>query len=1167
MARLRKILVISIMSITVISMSMLAVPFQAGAAASVGDLIKMGGSSAVYYLGADGKRYVFPNEQTYFSWYNDFSGVIVIPQAELESYQLGANVTIRPGTKLVKITTNPTVYAVEPGGLLKSIVSEANAIALYGANWAKRVVDVPDSYFTNYKIGAALTAGVYPNGSLVKNSTGADVYYFDGANYRKFDSEAAFTSNRFDFSNVLTSATVIAAAGVAVIANDTALTDTSSGAGGTVGAGTGLTVALSSATAPANTIIAGQAIANLGSFNFIASNDGDVKVTSVKLKRIGVSADATLAAVYLYDGNTRVTDSASVSSGYITFTNALGIVTVAKGTTKALTVKSNIATGSAGRTVGVAINASADIATDGAAVSGSFPANANIMSVSDVTLATVDFNTTTTPTGNGEPAVQNDLTMWQNVVTVGNRAVNLSYITFRQIGSVGSSDIKNFRLYIDGTQVGSAVASLDANGYIAFDLSAASKKIETGSRTFKVVGDVASGSTKTFSLSLRQPSDVVVVDTEYNANVLATRAGVTFSSVSSAAQTIASGGLTITKAGDSPSSNVTLGASDVVLAKYTLKATSEAVKIETLKVVVASSDSNIGSLRNGRLMANNVQIGSTASLGKSGVATTTYTVNYTVVPGADVALEIHADIYDDNGTNDVSSTDTLTISLVAGSNNAQGANSLTLISTPSTDQAANQITVSTGTMTLSKVGTYGNQTVVVPQSAAYKLGSFVLTGSATEDINLNTILVDFTSIVGTTFTNADLSDVYIKHGADTSVVKATVNAANNSWSITKTLTKSSSMTIGVYGKVGSTIISDHSIRADVTISGTTASSGQSVTAGATQGQTIITGTGSIASTVDASSAVSKIIVGASTVDAAAFKFTTTNDSYNITEVVATTTANGMTVISNVSLKDGTMVLASAPLNGTSVTFSGLNIPVLANASKILTVSLSLGSVGAGAGTSGSNVTITLDSFKARNSQGVETTDSTDRSGNESYVYKSIPTVTNVTLPSTILSSGTQVLAKVKVANDPASSIGWKKIVLSVSKSANPTIATTTFAMYDESNNQVAGTWTFSNDALGSTGAATTNATFVATAEQSVSGEKTYAVKATTGGTSVSGDNVNTNIAQASTYAAPAAYGDVSVGATFVWSDQSATSHSETTLDWNNNKLVKNLPTDSQTLSK
>lgn len=87
MKKLRKLLVIGVMVLSVIAMSGLVVA-PASAAASTGDLIKMSGNTSVYYLGADGKRYVFPNSTTYFSWYPDFSGVVTIPAAELQSYPL-----------------------------------------------------------------------------------------------------------------------------------------------------------------------------------------------------------------------------------------------------------------------------------------------------------------------------------------------------------------------------------------------------------------------------------------------------------------------------------------------------------------------------------------------------------------------------------------------------------------------------------------------------------------------------------------------------------------------------------------------------------------------------------------------------------------------------------------------------------------------------------------------------------------------------------------------------------------------------------------------------------------------------------------------------------------------------------------------------------------------
>ena len=81
------------------------------------------------------------------------------------------------------------------------------------------------------------------------------------------------------------------------------------------------------------------------------------------------------------------------------------------------------------------------------------------------------------------------------------------------------------------------------------------------------------------------------------------------------------------------------------------------------------------------------------------------------------------------------------------------------------------------------------------------------------------------------------------------------------------------------------------------------------------------------------------------------------------------------------------------------------------------------------------------------------------------------------------------------------------------------------------------------------------------------------MKAVIGGTTGTGESVSTSInAGVAAFAAPAAEATVALtGATFVWSDQAGDSttptHSAATLDWDNEFLIKNIPTDSQTLSR
>ncbi|MBI4714047.1 cupredoxin domain-containing protein [Candidatus Uhrbacteria bacterium] len=121
-----------------------------------GSLIRGQSYSAVYYYGADGMRYVFPNDKTYFTWFSNFDSVLWLTDKDLATIQIGGNVTYKPGVKMIKINSDPKVYAVGSGGSLRHVSTEAIAITLYGSNWNKMIDDVPDGFFPNYKISTAI---------------------------------------------------------------------------------------------------------------------------------------------------------------------------------------------------------------------------------------------------------------------------------------------------------------------------------------------------------------------------------------------------------------------------------------------------------------------------------------------------------------------------------------------------------------------------------------------------------------------------------------------------------------------------------------------------------------------------------------------------------------------------------------------------------------------------------------------------------------------------------------------------------------------------------------------------------------------------------------------------------------------------------------------------
>ena len=166
-----------------------------------GDLIKLANDhnpathedEAVYYLDKDWIRRSFPNQSIYKSWYPDFSGVKELSKEQLAIFRLGKNITYRPGTRLIKIPSIAKVYAVEPGGALRWIESESVAKALYGNDWSKRVDDVAETFFVDYKETVALTAPAWPTGTVLRRNEDGSLFLIDGFGRRRLTEESLAT--------------------------------------------------------------------------------------------------------------------------------------------------------------------------------------------------------------------------------------------------------------------------------------------------------------------------------------------------------------------------------------------------------------------------------------------------------------------------------------------------------------------------------------------------------------------------------------------------------------------------------------------------------------------------------------------------------------------------------------------------------------------------------------------------------------------------------------------------------------------------------------------------------------------------------------------------------------------------------------------------------------
>jgi len=962
----------------------------------------------------------------------------------------------------------------------------------------------------------------------------------------------------------------------------------------TAGTGNGLKVMLATDSPNNVALVQGQAIGGLAKFVFANPTATEVKVTNLGFKRIGVSNDSTLTNVYIYNGTKRLTDSAGVSNTAFSFNDPTGLFAVPAGQTYTVSVLADIAGSTSGQQVGVQLVSVSSSGTLDSSVS--LPVNGYTQTVSAATLATADFNTTTNPAVT-TAAAQNDYTVWSNSTTISTRAVNFESFQLRNIGSVDRAAINNFRLYVKGVMVGSAVASIASDDTVTFDLSASPVKIETGTAEIKVVGDIIAGSGNTFQFSLRRASDARFVDTDLNQPILATANGSTFTARSATSATVDSGTVSTIKAAASQSSNVSLNATNVKWATFELRAAGEDVKIESLDVQANTSLDR--GLDNGKVFLNGVQVGSTKDLTDAADVNFTFGSSMILKAGTVAIVDIYADAKSTTGATFVSG-ETAVITLGLGASNAQGQKSLTSINTPTADVTANTVTISSSTLTLAKYSGYSDTSMIAGTNNA-RLGSFTLSTGSTEGVNINTLTVALSADEAATIT-----DLILKDNTTGAQIGSTKSApsTSNAFSVNVTMGASVTKVVDIYGNIKSGSNAGTWI-ANIDASATGSVTGSTVDADALNLQTITLRSGVLTTATGVSPDNANIIAGTSMVKVGSFDFTAQYSGYTVDEIKVKIPANSATAVSSVTLKypdvNGATQSSTQSIVGSSLTqshatstFAGLTFYIPAGTTKKIDAYANLSTI-QNDGDSGKAITVLLDNddgFHATDSAGTATTTmsggdlgSSDTSGKGTlYVRKSIPTISAVALDTTTLTQGANIpLARVKITADAAGDISWDLLAFTMNKTTTVTMgATTTFSLWSGSS-QVSGNFatttatsstslTQTADAWGTTSTGGT-LTFLPSAEQSISagGSSIYEIRGTvTLPVTAGGYSVNTSIANAQTSASSTATA-AQVGSTFIngrttapsliWSDKSAFAsvHSLTTSDWTDDYLVKTLP--------
>ncbi len=492
-----------------IGISAFVAPMSARAASS-GDLIKGETLSTVYYYGSDGSRYAFPNEKSYFTWYSDFSDVETITDSELAAISLAGNVVYRPGSRWVKIQSDPKTYVVSTEGTVRWVESEEVAEGLAGSDWNTMIDDVPDTFFVDYTVGTSLTdAGDAFDGALV-DVDGATYLVWDGE--MRLVSDAGFSANMFQTRNVLDGDGMDLAgldAGDEVTEELSALTDSVQLGEEVTG---GLSVSLASDTAASATIPSGAASVGFTKVKLMASS-GSADVSQMVFRLGGIGSVDNIENAFLYEGSMRLTDARSVNSSTRNVTFSGLDISLDSGDSTYVTVRVDILDDGdvgSGDTASFAL-VDEDSVTSSATVSGSFPISGNTMtfSTTEAGTITIDKNGTVSDPVIGEEGAE----IAEFDATAANEDAWLSEITLN-VDDAG--DHSNYELWNGNDLVASGTQSDDL---VSFEL-ADSIYIEEGeTEDFTLTADIGGESGDTIGVAVEEEADVVAIGGDYGFNL------------------------------------------------------------------------------------------------------------------------------------------------------------------------------------------------------------------------------------------------------------------------------------------------------------------------------------------------------------------------------------------------------------------------------------------------------------------------------------------------------------------------------------------------------------------------------------------------------------------------------------------------------------------------
>lgn len=561
---------------------------------------------------------------------------------------------------------------------------------------------------------------------------------------------------------------------------------------GTTTATTTNIVTVSALSNPSGYIVSGSAQIPVLNFKVTNNTSQDVMVTSLKLNKGGLLSDSNIANIYLATGNNIVAQFMSFSGGVATFTGNL--FSVKAGESLDVNVRVDITGAASSNVVKFNLMTVGDITVSAGTIAGTFPIVGGdffTTSVSNPALSTItslNYQGVATDVDSGTLGFRTGSLSF----TVNNSAVKLMSVKYTVSGSINlNTDLQNLKLKINGAEVASVVMpTLD--GKVLFDLSANAPTLKTGSQQMEVYADVLGTPNRTFKMEVLRPYDWVLQDTAYGTNISGGTPGGTATTIN-----VRAGTATLALSSDTPTGNIARGGSGVTLAKFTIKASGEALRVKWLPftlteaggatwATIANVDANV---RNIALFADDgSQVGTTINTpstctGNTSTATTftcsfgtpSSNINYIVPANTTRTLSLKADI---QSAGDVT---TLRGALVAPAGNYAGSNLEGQVSYQTSSAPGGAISGSIRTIAVSPFQATQNSALAtqtfVGGATSAKIGSYSVSASSAEKINVSSITIKTSAGVSA---GLNLQNLSIRVGGTVwNYVQSTVGASQS----------------------------------------------------------------------------------------------------------------------------------------------------------------------------------------------------------------------------------------------------------------------------------------------------------------------------------------------------------------------------------------------------